>query len=90
MQRTFAPVLGYDARHRTRLYESLNELFEHHLAIQETADVLHVHRNTLKKRLAHVEQLLAVNLSELNDIVDIRLGLHAAELLDKLPSQAAD
>ena len=90
VQRTFAPVLGYDARHRTRLYESLNELFEHHLAIQETADVLHVHRNTLKKRLAHVEQLLAVNLSELNDIVDIRLGLHAAELLDKLPSQAAD
>ena len=89
VQRTFGPLLDYDARHRTRLYESLNALFEHHLAVQETADVLHVHRNTLKKRLAHVEQLLAVNLSELNDIVDIRLGLHAAELLDKLPSQAA-
>jgi sugar diacid utilization regulator len=90
VQRTFAPLLDYDVRHRTRLYESLNALLEHHLAIQETADVLHVHRNTLKKRLAHVEQLLAVNLSEINDVVDIRLGLHAAELLDKLPPQAAD
>jgi DNA-binding PucR family transcriptional regulator len=53
------------------------------LAIQETADVLHIHRNTLQKRLAHVEQLLAIDLSELDDIVDIRLGLRAAELLDR-------
>ena len=86
--RTFAPILDYDTRHRARLYESLKALFEHHLAVQETADVLHVHRNTLKKRLTHVEQLLGVDLGELDDIVDIRLGLHAAELLGKRPPQA--
>jgi sugar diacid utilization regulator len=83
VQRTFAQLLDYDARHRASLYETLQTLFAHHLAIQETADVLHIHRNTLQKRLAHVEQLLAIDLSELDDIVDIRLGLRAAELLDK-------
>ena len=90
VERTFAPLLGYDAQHRTRLFETLETLFEHRLAVQETADLLHVHRNTLQKRLAHVEQLLGVDLSDLDDIVDIRLGLHAAELLGKRPSPAAE
>ena len=90
VERTFAPLLGYDAQHRTRLFGTLETLFEHRLAVQETADLLHVHRNTLQKRLAHVEQLLGVDLSDLDDIVDIRLGLHAAELLGKRPSAAAE
>ena len=81
VQRTFAPLLDYDARHRATLYETLRTLFEHRLAVQETADALHIHRNTLQKRLAHVEQLLAIDLSDLDAIVDVRLGLHAAELL---------
>ena len=81
VHRTFAPLLDYDARHRADLFETLRTLFEHRLAVQETADALHIHRNTLQKRLAHVEQLLAIDLSDLDAIVDIRLGLHAAELL---------
>ena len=81
VRRTFAPLLDYDARHRATLYDTLRTLFEHRLAVQETADALHIHRNTLQKRLAHVEKLLAIDLSDLDAIVDIRLGLHAAELL---------
>ena len=81
VHRTFAPLLDYDARHHANLYETLRTLFEHRLAVQETADALHIHRNTLQKRLAHVERLLAIDLSDLDVIVDIRLGLHAAELL---------
>ena len=82
VQRTFGPVLDYDASHRTRLFETLRALFEHGLAVQETADALRIHRNTLQKRLGHVEDLLSIDLSDLDAIVDIRLGLHAAELLD--------
>lgn len=81
VRRTFAPLIDYDAQHHTSLYETLHTLFEHHLAVQETADVLYIHRNTLQKRLAHVEQLLGVDLDEVDDVVDIQLGLHAADLL---------
>jgi DNA-binding PucR family transcriptional regulator len=81
VQRTFAPVLDYDARHHASLYKTLRSLFEHRLAVQETADALHIHRNTLQKRLANVEQLLGIDLGDLDAIVDVRLGLHAAELL---------
>jgi sugar diacid utilization regulator len=81
VQRTFGPVLEYDSRHRTSLYKTLRTLFEHRLAVQETADALHIHRNTLQKRLANAEQLLGIDLGDLDAIVDVRLGLHAAELL---------
>jgi sugar diacid utilization regulator len=81
VKRTFGPVLEYDARHRASLYKTLRTLFEHRLAMQETADALHIHRNTLQKRLANAEQLLGIDLSDLDAIVDVRLGLHAAELL---------
>ncbi len=81
VQRTFGPVLEYDSRHRASLYKTLRTLFEHRLAVQETADALHIHRNTLQKRLANAEQLLGIDLGDLDAIVDVRLGLHAAELL---------
>ena len=51
VQRTFAPLLDYDAHHRASLYETLYTLFDHHLAVQETADVLHIHRNTLQRKM---------------------------------------
>jgi sugar diacid utilization regulator len=81
VERTFGPVLEYDAQHRASLYKTLRTLFEHRLAVQATADALHIHRNTLQKRLANAEQLLDIDLSDLDAIVDVRLGLHAAELL---------
>jgi len=86
VRRSFGPLLDYDARHRTQLFETLRVLFAHHLAVQDTANALHVHRNTLQRRLAHAERLLGIDLSDLDDIVDVRLGFDAAELLDMLPS----
>jgi sugar diacid utilization regulator len=86
VQRTFAPLIEYDTAHRTSLYKTLYALFENHLAVQQTADELHIHRNTLQKRMAHVEELLGIDLNELDDIVDVRLGLQAAVLLGQQPA----
>jgi sugar diacid utilization regulator len=82
-RRTFGPLLQHDAQHRASLYDTLHALFEHQRAVQETADALHIHRNTLQKRLAHVEQLLGIDLDDLDDVVDVQLGLRAADLLDR-------
>ncbi|HMK93312.1 MAG TPA: helix-turn-helix domain-containing protein, partial [Thermoleophilia bacterium] len=84
VQRTFGAVLDHDTRHRASLYKTLRTYFDHRLAVQETADALHIHRNTLQKRLANVEQLLGIELSDLDAVVDVRLGLHAAELLGEM------
>ena len=82
MRRTFAPLIDYDAQHHTSLYETLHTLFEHHLAVQETADVLYIHRNTLQNRDSPTSSSSwSVDLDEVDDVVDIQLGLHAADLL---------
>jgi DNA-binding PucR family transcriptional regulator len=81
VERTFGPILTYDEQHNASLFKTLRTYFERRLAVQETADALHIHRNTLQKRLAHVEQLLGIDLGDLDAVVDLRLGLHAAELL---------
>ncbi|HTX70163.1 MAG TPA: helix-turn-helix domain-containing protein [Thermoleophilia bacterium] len=85
VQRTFGPLLDYDTAHRTSLFKTLYSLFEHRLAVQQTADALYIHRNTLQKRIAHVEEILGIDLNELDDVVDIRLGLQAAVLLGRHP-----
>jgi sugar diacid utilization regulator len=83
VRRTFGPLLEYDRDHRAGLYETLHTLFEHGRSVQHTADSLHIHRNTLQKRLAHIERLLEIDLDELDAVVDIQLGLRAADLLGR-------
>jgi len=63
------------------LMDTLRTLLDNHFAVQPTAAALYIHRNTLQKRLANVEQLLEIDLGDLDAVVDLRLGLHAAELV---------
>lgn len=47
----------------------------------ETAAALYVHRNTLRKRLARIEQLLGVDLHTAGGRVEVYLGVRAADVL---------
>ena len=49
--------------------------------IVETSEALFVHRNTLRKRLAQIEQILGVNLSSTGGRVEVYLGVRAADVL---------
>ena len=82
-ERTIARLAETDAREHTRLLETLRALLENQLAMQGTADALYIHRNTLQKRLQRIERLLNVDLNRLDDIVELYLGLRAAELLGR-------
>ena len=82
-ERTVARLAEIDAREHTRLLETLAALLDNQLAMQGTADALYIHRNTLQKRLRRIERLLDVHLDRLDDVVELYLGLRAAELLGK-------
>ena len=83
--RAIATLREYDTKHGTYLLATLRALLESGLALQPTADALFIHRNTLQKRLHRIEQLLNVDLTRLDDIVELYLGLRAAELLGDAP-----
>jgi sugar diacid utilization regulator len=79
--RTIAPLLEYDARRHTHLLDTLRTLLDNHYAVQPTAEALFIHRNTLQKRLRRIETLLGVDLTDIDDLMELYLGLRAFQLV---------
>jgi purine catabolism regulator len=80
-RRTIMPLIESDAKRHTYLLATLRTLFDNGLAVQPTAEALFIHRNSLQKRLRRIEGLLGVDLSDLDDVMELYLGLRATELL---------
>ena len=76
-----APLLEYDARRHTHLLDTLRSLLDNHFAIQPTAEALFIHRNTLQKRMRRIETLLGVDLTDIDDLMELYLGLRALQLV---------
>jgi PucR family transcriptional regulator, purine catabolism regulatory protein len=80
-RRLVAPLEEYDRLHRTALVETLTTYLGTCLSPNQTAEVLIIHRSTLRKRLRRIEGLIDVELGRLDDIVELHLALRATELL---------
>ena len=61
--------------------ETLRTLLDNHFAVQPTAEALYIHRNTLQKRLRRIESLLGVDLTDIDDMMELYLGLRALQLI---------
>lgn len=56
-----APLVAYDQRHRAQLVETVEAFVAHGASVQETAAVLFVHANTVRKRLARVHAVVGLD-----------------------------
>lgn len=83
------PVLAYDARRGTDLVHTLDVFLERNGHWQAAASELHVHVNTLRYRLARVEQLTGRDLNAMANRVDFYLALRASDGGTRLPEAAA-
>jgi purine catabolism regulator len=66
------PLVQYDEQHRSTLVQTIDEYFNHHGNISQTAEALFIHRNTLLYRLDRIQELTGHNLNQAN----MRLALH--------------
>ena len=71
------PLEEHDARRHTELVRTLELFLESGAAYQSTAEALHVHVNTLRLRLARIEELSGRSLSEMETRVDFFIALRA-------------
>ncbi|WP_320669365.1 helix-turn-helix domain-containing protein [Patulibacter defluvii] len=69
------PVERWDAEHDSELVATLRAFLENGGRWRATAALLHVHHNTLRHRLARVEQLTGRELDATADRVDLHLAL---------------
>lgn len=73
------PLLEYDRRRGTDLVDTLSAYYVHRANVAATARALHVHVNTLLKRLDRAGEVLGVDPRHENDL-ELRLGLRLHQL----------
>lgn len=73
--RLLGPIQEYDARHHSDLVRTLTVFLEHSGSWNRCAARLHLHVNTLRYRIARIEQLTGRDLSSFGDQVDLYLAL---------------
>jgi DNA-binding PucR family transcriptional regulator len=71
------PLVEHDRRRQTELVRTLERFLESSGAYQRTADELHVHVNTLRLRLARIEELTGRRLADMETRVDFFIALRA-------------
>jgi len=79
--RFLGPLRAVEQSSRSPLVGSLESYLRHDRSIADAACELRVHRNSLCKRLARIERVLAVDLGAVDDIVDVRLAFEADDIL---------
>jgi PucR C-terminal helix-turn-helix domain/GGDEF-like domain len=68
------PLLDYDTEHRTELVRTLSVYLYHHGSHKQSARMLHLHTNTVAYRVARIEAITGLDLSDPDD----RLVAHVA------------
>jgi PucR family transcriptional regulator, purine catabolism regulatory protein len=71
------PLEEHDARRHSQLVETLDRFLSSGCRWQRTAAELHVHVNTLRHRLARIEQLTGRDLGSMEDRVDLWIALRS-------------
>jgi purine catabolism regulator len=72
-------------RENPPLYETLKSWFEHDLDIAAAAAALHLHPNSLRYRLARIEELLGRPLRQPSTIAELHIALLAEQAATPAP-----
>jgi GAF domain-containing protein len=72
-------LIAYDARRRTSLLDTLERYLAERRSVIESARALFIHPNTLRQRLARIEELTGVELDR-DDLLSLELAIKLARL----------
>ncbi|MGA8337776.1 MAG: helix-turn-helix domain-containing protein, partial [Solirubrobacteraceae bacterium] len=81
-------LIDYDARRRTALLDTLERYLAERRSVIESARELFIHPNTLRQRLARIEDLTGLKLDE-DDLLSLELAIKLARLHGR-PAAARD
>lgn len=81
---TLTALVDYDRKQRNELLKTLEAFFTCLGNLARTAEVLHVHRNTLLYRLQRIKEISGLNLDDAEDRLALWLALKAHRVLQRL------
>ena len=80
-EKTIIPLSDYDSRNDSDLTAVLRCYLKHNGSVQETAEELFVHRNTINYKLNKIEALLHTDLSSLDSRLKLNIGFMLENML---------
>jgi hypothetical protein len=80
LDETLHPLVDYDLRHRTALVETVRTYVETGFNLRRSAEVLHVHPNTVMYRLRRVRELSGRDPHDPDDLLMLFLAMRLADL----------
>ena len=81
-------LIEYESSRKGELLMTLFVYLEQNQNVKKTADMLHVHTNTLTYRLKRVEEILLINLSDSKQLFNIHLAINIYQYIkDKVHLQ---
>ncbi|MGF9696810.1 MULTISPECIES: PucR family transcriptional regulator [Paenibacillus] len=78
--RFILPLLAYDAKHNSQLFETLKVYFKHNRNVKKTSAELFTHYNTVSYRVERVCELLGINMDNGDDILQLHLAVKLNEM----------
>ena len=72
-------LIAYDAKRRTALLDTLERYLAERRSVIESARALYIHPNTLRQRLARIEELTGLKL-DADDLLSLELAIKLARL----------
>ena len=80
---TVLPVLEYDALHNSDLSGVLQCYLRHDCSLQDTADELIIHRNTVNYKINKISEILSMDLTKMENRLQVSLGFAVYQVLQK-------
>jgi sugar diacid utilization regulator len=75
------PVIDYDREHGTQLLETLATYMGCDGNVLEVAELLHIHKHTVRYRLRRITELTGLDVAKFEDATRLYLAVRATELL---------
>jgi DNA-binding PucR family transcriptional regulator len=80
VDRWIGPLVGYDAEHGTHLTETLRVLLETR-SLRATAEMLFVHKSTLKYRIKRINELLEADYQDSETFFNLQVALRIHQMV---------
>ncbi|MED3562850.1 PucR family transcriptional regulator [Bacillus xiapuensis] len=81
-------LLKYDDNHNAELTKTLYIYLNENRSWKNTAEKLHIHKQTLVYRINRIEEITGYRLDDISNISELWLTLEAAKMLDIIPNYA--
>jgi len=79
---TVGPLIEYDRENNTELLKTLEIYLEEDENISKAAQRMYLHRNTMKYRMAKIQELLGYNFENVNQLFNLRLAFKIKRFLN--------